>query len=62
MNIHVILEVDNPRIESLSNMFNAANWIEREMHELLGIDFIDHPEPGEAISEGNWAEGLVNYP
>jgi NADH-quinone oxidoreductase subunit C len=60
LNIHVILDKENPQIESLSNMFNASNWIEREMHELFGIDFINHPNQEKLISEGNWAEGV--YP
>ena len=60
LNIHVILDKDNPQIESLSNIFNASNWIEREMHELFGIDFLNHPNQEKLISEGNWAEGV--YP
>jgi NADH-quinone oxidoreductase subunit C len=60
LNIHVILDMNNPQIESLSNMFNASNWIEREMHELLGINFLNHPNQEKLISEGNWAEGF--YP
>lgn len=61
LNIHVILDSDNPRIESLSNMFNASNWIEREMHELFGINFLNHPNQEKLISEGNWAEGVYPY-
>jgi Ni,Fe-hydrogenase III component G len=60
LNIHVILDKDNPEIESLSNLFNASNWIEREMHELFGINFLNHPNQEKLISEGNWAEGV--YP
>jgi NADH-quinone oxidoreductase subunit C len=60
LNIHVILDSEIPRIESLSNMFNASNWIEREMHELYGINFLNHPNQKKLISEGNWAEGV--YP
>jgi NADH-quinone oxidoreductase subunit C len=60
LNIHVILDKTNPQIESLSNMFNASNWIEREMHELFGINFLNHPNQEKLISEGNWAEGV--YP
>jgi Ni,Fe-hydrogenase III component G len=61
LNIHVILNSQNPKIESLSNMFNASNWIEREMHELFGIDFLNHPNQEKLISEGNWAEGVYPY-
>jgi NADH-quinone oxidoreductase subunit C len=60
LNIHVVLDKENPQIESLSNMFNASNWIEREMHELLGINFLNHPNQEKLISEGNWSEGV--YP
>ncbi|OFX83200.1 MAG: hypothetical protein A2W99_12745 [Bacteroidetes bacterium GWF2_33_16] len=60
-NLHVVLPVEKPEIESLSNMFSATNWIEREMHELYGIVFKNHPEPKKLISEGNWAEGVYPY-
>ena len=61
LNIHVILNSENPKIESLSNMFNASNWIEREMHELFGINFLNHPNQEKLISEGNWAEGVYPF-
>jgi NADH-quinone oxidoreductase subunit C len=61
INIHVVLPAEKPEIESLANMFSGANWIEREMHELLGITFLNHPEPEKLISDGNWAEGVYPY-
>jgi NADH-quinone oxidoreductase subunit C len=61
MNLHVILDSENPEIESLSNMLEAANWIEREMHELFGINFLNHPNQEKLLSEGNWAEGVYPY-
>jgi NADH:ubiquinone oxidoreductase subunit C len=61
LNLHVVLDSGNPQVESLSNMFNASNWIEREMHELFGINFLDHPNQDKLISEGNWAEGVYPY-
>ncbi|MGB8492104.1 MAG: NADH-quinone oxidoreductase subunit C [Bacteroidales bacterium] len=61
LNLHVVLDRENPEIESLSNMFNASNWIEREMHELFGINFLNHPNQEKLISEGNWAEGVYPY-
>jgi NADH-quinone oxidoreductase subunit C len=60
LNLHVVLDKENPEIESLSNIFNASNWIEREIHELYGINFLNHPNQEKLISEGNWAEGV--YP
>jgi NADH-quinone oxidoreductase subunit C len=61
LNIHVVLGSEKPCIQSLSNMFNASNWIEREMHELFGIDFINHPNQEKLLSDGNWADGIYPY-
>ncbi len=61
INIHVVLPQEKPEIESLANMLSGANWIEREMSELLGITFRNHPEPEKLLSEGNWAEGVYPY-
>jgi len=61
LNLHVILDKVKPEIESLSNMFEASNWIEREMHELFGINFLNHPNLEQLLSEGNWATGEYPY-
>ena len=61
LNLLVILDGDKPEVESLSNMFEASNWIEREMHELFGIDFVNHPNLDQLLSEGNWAKGVYPY-
>ncbi len=61
LNLHVTLDQVNPEIESLSNMFEASNWIEREMHELFGINFLNHPNLEQLLSEGNWATGEYPY-
>ena len=61
VNIRVVLDHERPEIESLTVLFEAANWIEREMHEILGIVFLNHPNLEKLISEGNWAEGEYPY-
>ena len=61
LSLHVILDKEKPHIESLSNMFSASNWIEREMHELFGIDFLNHPNQEKLLSDGNWADDVYPY-
>ena len=61
INIHVVLPKEKPEIETLANMFSGANWIEREIHEILGITFLNHPEPEKLLSDGHWAEGIYPY-
>jgi Ni,Fe-hydrogenase III component G len=61
LNLRVILDKEKPEIESLTCLFEAANWIEREMHEIIGIHFLHHPNLEKLISDGNWAEGVYPY-
>ncbi|MEO0081170.1 MAG: NADH-quinone oxidoreductase subunit C [candidate division WOR-3 bacterium] len=42
-NLKVVVPKDDPRLDSQAGWFPACNWIEREMHELLGIEFPGHP-------------------
>jgi NADH:ubiquinone oxidoreductase subunit C len=41
--IRVYIPKDDPKIDSFANFLPATEWIEREMHELLGIEFEGHP-------------------
>ncbi len=60
-NIRVNLPKNKPEIESLTSLFVAADWIEREMHELLGIKFLNHPNMRSLLSGENWKEGVHPY-
>jgi len=61
LNVRVVLDKKNTEIESLTGLLEAANWIEREMHEIMGIYFKNHPNLEKLISDGNWAEGVYPY-
>jgi len=61
INLHVVLAHEKPGIESLTGLLSGVDWIEREMHELYGIDFKGHPNLVPLISEGNWPEGTYPY-
>lgn len=61
LNLHVVLPQEKPEVESLTALFEGASWIEREMHEILGINFLNHPNLEKLISQGNWAEGVYPY-
>lgn len=47
-------------IDSIANIIPAANWIEREMHDLFGANFRNHPDMRRLILDDSWPEGL--YP
>jgi NADH-quinone oxidoreductase subunit C len=59
-NIRVSIPKKKPEVESLTPLFVAADWIEREIHELLGIKFLNHPNMRSLLSGDNW--GADEYP
>jgi NADH:ubiquinone oxidoreductase subunit C len=61
INLLTELDKNNPEIESLANIINSANWIEREIYELFGINFINHPNMTRLISDGNWKDNEFPY-
>jgi Ni,Fe-hydrogenase III component G len=58
--IRTRLDRDNPEIESIAPFCLAAEWIEREMWELLGIRFRNHPDLRHLLLSDDWPEG--KYP
>ena len=55
-----VLAHDEPWVDSIAPICPAAEWIEREMWELLGIEFKGHPDMRHLLLADEWPEG--NYP
>ena len=55
-----IRDREKPAIESITPFVPAAEWIEREIHDILGIDFLNHPNLRRLILADDWPEGV--YP
>ncbi|MGQ9615625.1 MAG: NADH-quinone oxidoreductase subunit C [Spirochaetota bacterium] len=60
ISLRVRLDRKKPSIDSLAKVFNGANWIEREMNELLGIEFRGHPDMRRLLLADEWPQGV--YP
>jgi len=45
-------------IDSIVAVTEAANWIEREIHDLLGVSFRGHPDMRRLILADDWPEGV----
>lgn len=50
----------DPEIDSIATLFPGAEWIEREIWEMLGINFKGHPNLKRLLLSEDWPEG--QYP
>jgi len=58
LSLRVKLDKQNPRIDSLAPVFKGANWIERELWEMLGIEFTGHPNLKRLLLSDQWPTGV----
>lgn len=45
---------EDPRIESVSSIWQTANWHERETYDLMGIKFDNHPDLRRILMPEDW--------
>ena len=38
------VEEDDPSVDSITEVWKAADWFEREVYDMLGITFTNHPD------------------
>ena len=56
--LHLLIKArvprDNPVINSITDIAWSANWAERELSDLMGIEFIGHPDPRKLFLPYAW--------
>jgi len=52
--LKVRLPEDDPRIDSVSSVWNTANWHERETYDLMGVRFDGHPDLRRILLPEDW--------
>ncbi len=56
----VLIPKEKCEVESISILIPGASWIEREITELLGVEFLHHPDPRRLLLADDWPNG--DYP
>jgi Ni,Fe-hydrogenase III component G len=56
----IIHDRENPSVESITPFIPGAEWIEREIHDILGIEIKNHPNMRRLILHDDWPQGV--YP
>jgi NADH-quinone oxidoreductase subunit C len=54
LRVRVRLAGSNPHIATVSSVWPAANWLEREVWDLFGIAFDGHPDPRRLLMPEDW--------
>ncbi|MEO6253538.1 MAG: NADH-quinone oxidoreductase subunit C [Ferruginibacter sp.] len=52
--IRSVLNNDKPEIESVSHIWKTAEFHEREVYEMFGVDFLNHPDLRLLILPDGW--------
>ncbi len=58
VNMRVRTPKNDPVLPAVTPEVPAAEWIEREIQDLLGVRFDGHPDPRRLILADNWPEGV----
>src|SRR4249919_849728 len=54
LRMKVRLAADDPHVATVSDVWPAANWLEREVWDLFGIAFDGHPDPRRLLMPEDW--------
>jgi NADH-quinone oxidoreductase subunit C len=52
--LRLSLPDDAPRVASATSLWNSANFMEREAYDMLGIDFVGHPNLTRILMPEDW--------
>ena len=58
--LRTLVDHAKPELDSIATLCVAAEWIEREIWELLGVHFRGHPDMRHLLLADDWPQG--NYP
>ncbi len=54
MTLAILLSEKNPVIHSLTSIWKAADWHEREAFDMIGIQFENHPDLRRLLMPADW--------
>jgi len=61
VSFRTILPHENTEIESIAPIITGAQWIEREIAEIINVKFRNHPDPRKLILADDWPKEVFPY-
>ncbi len=59
--LRAVVTMPEPSIDSITGIVDGAEYIEREIADLLGVEFVGHPNPVRFLLADDWPEGVYPY-
>ncbi len=56
LTLKTIVELNDLTVESLTPFWKSANWLEREVYDLFGIKFLNHPDLRRIMNPDDWTD------
>lgn len=54
LQLRVPVDQAEPKISTVESVYPAANWREREVYDLFGIDFVNHSDMRRIVMPNDW--------
>ncbi|MBN1855867.1 MAG: NADH-quinone oxidoreductase subunit C [Dehalococcoidia bacterium] len=59
--LRTVAPMPEPTIDSIAPIIDGAEYIEREIRDLFGVEFVGHPNPVRFLLADDWPEGVYPY-
>ena len=54
MRVKIFIPESNPKVSTITGLWPAANWFEREAFDMMGIAFDGHPDLRRILCHGDF--------
>jgi NADH-quinone oxidoreductase subunit C len=61
VSLRAVVRMPEPRIDAITPVIDGAEYFEREIMDLFGVEFVGHPNPTRFLLGDGWPEGVYPY-
>lgn len=54
LTVESVVPISHPKVASVTKLWAAADWLERETYDLFGVEFVGHPDLRRIMLPEDW--------